>query len=205
LSEEQCLIINREVQEQLPQVLGGNLLFGFVCGGVAKGYADSAHDIDTFACLETPIDEADLERYYQWYFDLHDRHGLPPDFDYPGEIVTLSQFEDTLRLLEGWKLTLHVTDIKLKKAIIWADMITGGIAARCGRQTEIIDRICQQYGHHPALWKEQILRLIPPDEVPLWQEKNHTLIMERYMKYPKYDGKKLQSRFGRKPSVEGES
>jgi hypothetical protein len=36
LSEEQCLIINREVQEQLPQVLGGNLLFGLVLAAGIK-------------------------------------------------------------------------------------------------------------------------------------------------------------------------
>lgn len=184
-----------EVQKSLPLIFGENLVFGFVCGGVAKGYANYEHDVDVFTCIYEPIDETTLEAYYRWYFDLHERYDLPPDYDYPGEIVTLDHLEKTLKLLEGWPLTLKVTPVDQKKAIIWTDMITGGIAARTGSNQAILDGIIERYSSHPAHWKEQILLLIPPDQVDQWKDKNHTLIMERYMSYPKHDGKHLETRF----------
>lgn len=197
LGSEVCSRICAEVQEGAARIFDKNLVFGFVCGGVAKGYADDSHDIDVVVCTDYPMDEETTGRYYDWYFNLHERYTLPPDYDYPGEVVTYQQFADTLELLRGLELSLHVTDVKVKKAIIWGDMITGGIAGKTGR-TDLIDEIIEKYKDEPARWKEQVLALITPEERAQWADQNHTLIMERFMRYPKHDGKKLESRYGRK-------
>lgn len=197
LGPELCAKICSEVQKGVAGIFDGNLVFGFVCGGVAKGYADDSHDIDLVVCTSTPIDEGVRDSYYDWYFDLHDRYSLPPDYDYPGEVVTYGQFSDTLVLLRGLELSLHVTDVRVKKAIIWGDMITGGIDGRVG-DVALIDRVINEYKDEPERWKQQVLALIPEGEREVWKDKNHTLLMERYMKYPKHDGKGLEAKYKKK-------
>ncbi|MFO0826147.1 MAG: nucleotidyltransferase domain-containing protein [Gemmataceae bacterium] len=184
-----------EVQTTLPQLFRDNLVFGFVCGGVAKGYATRTHDIDLFVVLDTPVNTTVEEEYLRWYFDLHARYQLPPDYDYPGEIVELDRLERTLHLLDDWRLTRVVTSVDLKKAIIWTDMLTGGIAGHVGTGQDVLDRLIAERKHEPARWKEQLLQQIPAEERPAWQDKNHTLLMERFMSYPKHDGRHLETRF----------
>lgn len=196
LGQEMCSRICAEVQEGVARIFGDNLVFGFVCGGVAKGYADTSHDIDLVVCTNSPADEATMNSYYDWYFDLHQRHNLPPDYDYPGEVITCQQFTDTLKLLTDLELTLQISEVRVKKAIIWGDMITGGIDGKVGN-IELIDQIIETYKNEPARWKEQVLALIPPEERANWVDVNHTLLMERFMRYPKNDGKKLETKYKR--------
>jgi len=196
LGQELCTAISEEVKQGLPVIFGENLVFGFVCGGVAKGYADNFHDIDTFTCVHTLMSPETENAYYTWYFELHRKYDLPPDFDYPGEVVTLERLTRVLQILKTLRLTLKIDEVDTKKAIIWADMITGGISGRTGPRLDILDGIMEEYGHYPAQWKCEVLELIPPEERGQWRDVIHTLVMERYMKYPKHDGKQLQGLYG---------
>lgn len=196
LGAERCAAISEQVRIGLPRIFGDNLVFGFVCGGIAKGYADNFHDIDTFSCVRSLPDPQTEDAYYRWYFELHREFGLPPDFDYPGEVVTLERLSRVLKILKTLKLTLSIDSVDTKKAIIWTDMITGGIAGRTGQEQDLLDAIIAEYGIYPAQWKREILDLIPPEERSQWENVVHTLIMERYMRYPKHDGKKLEGRYG---------
>lgn len=181
-----CKRIFVDVRESLDEIFGENLLFGFVCGGIANGYADYGHDIDIFVCVDGDVSNDKLEKYYNWYFKLHSQYNLPPDKDYPGEIVSKEKLMKTLGLLNDLDLKLKVTRIDIKEAIIWCDMITGGIEAITGSIRELMN-IRNSYGHHPDQWKQKVLSQISPEERMLWQDKSHTLIMERYMQYPKGD------------------
>lgn len=195
LGPDVCKAISEDVRTGLQRIFEENLVFGFVCGGIAKGYADNFHDIDTFTCVNTPMDPETEEKYYTWYFELHKQYGLPPDFDYPGEVVTLERLTRVLQILKTLKLTLKIDEVDTKKAIIWTDMITGGISGRSGNHENVLDGIIEEYGEYPSQWKREVLALIPEEEREQWAEVTHTLIMERYMRYPKHDGKKLESRF----------
>lgn len=190
--------ILREVKIGLTDIFGTDLIFGFVCGGFSKGYADKNHDVDVFACLKRKISRKSEERYLRWYFGLHERYGLKPDYNYPGEIMTLKKLIRTLKILKTLKLTLEIKDVPTKKAIIWADMITGRTKAETGFDLELFHILKRKYKKYPNQWKREILSLIPEKSKAVWRRKNHLLIMEHFMKYPKHDGKKLEKYFNKK-------
>ena len=183
--------ILEEVKYRIHEIFGDNLLFGFVCGGFSKGYADNSHDVDIFICVEKIPDEYTEKKYLGWYFDLHKRYGIKADYDYPGEIVTYTNLMDTLSILKNLKLTLEITEVKVKKSIIWADMLTSITKAENGSHLDFLYEIKKEYGGYPEKWKEEVLALITDEERKLWKDKSHLLIMEHFMQYPKYDGKKL--------------
>lgn len=181
-----------ESKEKLQMIFGENLLFGFICGGIANGYATYDHDIDYFICVKSPISKETYTDYLKWYFDIHKRYNLSADVDYPGEIVTYDQLMSTINILYNLKLTLQIKSIAVKKSIIWTDMIVGQIVCVVGNNLEELDKIRRNFAHFPQQWKEDVLKLISPREKSLWKKKSHLLLMEHFMKYPKYDGKKLK-------------
>jgi len=180
-----------EVQIKLKEIFGNTMLFGFVCGGFSKGYADKNHDVDIFVCLNHKLTKDVEKKYLDWYFFLHKKYGLKADYDYPGEIITYSKLNNTLKILRDLKLTLVINDIRTKKAIIWADMITSKTSAECGTNLNLLKKLKNKLSHYPDKWKQEVLLLITPEEQILWKNKSHLLIMEHFMKYPKHDGKKL--------------
>jgi predicted nucleotidyltransferase len=184
-----------EVQNGLGRIFVKNLLFGFVCGGFSKGYADKEHDIDIFVCLGRRETEKEYEEYLRWYFALHNKYGVKPDYDYPGEIVTHDYLVETLSILKTLVLTLEIKEVKTKKAIIWADMITSKTTGHVGTHLELLHELKREYKKYPEKWKQEVLALVSEDDRIFWKEKNHLFIMEHFMKYPKYDGKKLNDKY----------
>lgn len=181
-----------EVQIKLKEIFKSNMLFGFVCGGFSKGYADENHDVDIVVCLKDNLSKETEEEYLQWYFDLHKRYKIKPDYNYPGEIITYERLMNTLDILKTLKLTLKIDDVPTKKAIIWADMITSKTAAETGSNLELLYKLKTEFAKYPAKWKKEVLALISDKEREQWKNKSHLLIMERFMKYPKHDGKRLE-------------
>lgn len=136
------------------------------------------------------------KKYLDWYFDIHRRYNITPDPDYPGEIVTKERLLSTIEIVKTLKLTLKIDEVRIKKAIIWTDMLTSHTAAECGSDLTLLYEIKNEYRHYPAQWKQEVLALISPEERNTWSGKSHLLIMEHFMKYPKYDGKKLGNEYG---------
>lgn len=196
-SVEQHIVdeILAEVQRGLNKIFGNNLVFGFVCGGFSKGYADKEHDVDIFVCLSRKETEKEYDEYLRWYFALHKRYGVKPDYDYPGEVVTYDYLIETLSILKTLVLTLEIKDVRTKKAIIWADMITSKTAGHTGRYLELLNKLKYEYKEYPEKWKCEVLALISEEERDFWEGKSHLFIMEHFMKYPKYDGKKLEGKY----------
>lgn len=191
MNQETIDQILAEVKVKLNEIFKDTMVFGFVCGGFSKGYADETHDVDIFVCTIGEISEEMEKTYLTWYFDLHKRFGITPDYDYPGEIVTFEKLTTTLKRLETLQLTLKIDDVLTKKAIIWADMITSKTAAETGAGVQELYALKDTYARYPEKWKKEVLALIPESEVDAWKDKSHLLIMEHYMQYPKHDGKKL--------------
>ena len=181
-----------EVMVKLEDIFGENMLFGFVCGGFSNGYADKNHDVDIFVCLRSEPTKEVGDEYLQWYFDLHKRYGLKADYDYLGEIVIYEKLAETLAILKDLKLTLQIESVQTKKAIIWADMITSKTASETGSDLGLLYRLKRKYKKYPKQWKREVLALITEEEREKWITKNHLLIMEHFMIYPKHDGKKLE-------------
>lgn len=173
-----------------------NLLFGFICGGFAKGYWDEHHDIDTFICVRNPIERRVALQYLRWYHDIHHKHGFPPDDSYPGEIAEKNILLERLAILHNFHLNLEVSSIDAKEAILWADMIVGKKMAIIGNDLDLLDSLQKAYGGYPEKWKREVLELLPDLDRSEWKDKSYLLIMERFMKYTQSDARCFYRKYG---------
>ncbi len=190
--------IEKDFIEGVQDIFRGNLAFGFLCGGIAKGYWDQNHDIDMFICIKRPINHDEAVRYLEWYNNLHQRHGFPPDEDYPGEIIEQDTLISTLERLYILKLKLEVDEMAVKEAIIWADMLVGGKTGLVGEDLDLYHGLVEQYKKYPEQWKQEVLAQVTPEEREEWRDKSYLLIMEKFMQYPQNDARE----FYRKYSIE---
>jgi predicted nucleotidyltransferase len=187
IAQETLDLISDDFKKSIPKIFGDNLVFAFICGGFAKGYANHDHDIDVFICLEKNDDHA-YDRYVEWYLDLHKRFGFPPDLDYPGEVVVRERLLSILSVLTNFRIKdFVVTDVWLKKAIIWADMLAGRILAEHGNGLAFLKGLRIECLNYPDRWKADILELLPDDEKIKWRNIPQLLLMEHFMVYPKHD------------------
>lgn len=192
LTEER---INNDFITGVKELFGDNLAFGFICGGFAKGYWNENHDIDTFICVKKPISKEVAIKYLKWYSDLHEKHNFPPDLDYPGEIVELDILQERLKLLHALKLELKVTDINIREAILWADMLVGGKLEPVCNELSVFNSLQNEYANYPEKWKKEVLSLISQEEKLDWQNRDYGLIMEKFMQYPKSDAREFYRKY----------
>ncbi len=116
--------IQFEFMENVTRIFHKNLAFAFIFGGFGKGYATKTHDIDMFICL---LREASLEcisEFRAWYFALHAKYHLPPDFKYPGEVVTLQRLTEKVLFLQKRCFRQVVETYYEYEAIIWCDALS---------------------------------------------------------------------------------
>lgn len=188
--------IRKDFEDGVYKIFGDNLAFGFICGGFAKGFWDNNHDIDIFICVKKPISKETANEYLEWYYNLHKKHNFPPDDDYPGEIVELDTLQAKLELLHTLKLELEVTDINIREAILWADMLVGGKMGLVCNAQKIFDALQTEYASYPEKWKKKVLSLVSEENRRIWQDKSYLLVMERFMQYPKNDARGFYRKYG---------
>lgn len=193
--------IKKDFLSGIKRLFEENLAFGFIGGGFAKGYWDKNHDIDMFICIKKEIDHKKAKAYLEWYFDLHKKHGFPPDKDYPGEIIKLDDLLKALKILDTLKLELKVNDISVKEAIIWADMIAGKNFGFIG-DGKIFSSLRKKHAKYPEKWKKEILKLISSEDRKRWKNESYLLIMERFMQYPKNDARAFYKKYGLNKRIE---
>lgn len=171
-------------QEKMKDIFGTNLIFAFICGGFSKGYANENHDIDTFICLQKHSDKQ-VEKYIEWYFNVHKYYNLPADYTDPGEVVEFDYLLSSLEILKNFEFnTLEVKDYKLYESIVWGDMLSDKIIGMTG-DLDTLGKLQKQCFGYPEVWKKQVLNLIPKEDASFWIDKAPQLLMEKYVKYPK--------------------
>jgi len=109
----------------VPNIFRESLLFCFICGGFAKGYATNQHDIDMFICVKEVPEKEFMDDFLNWYFSIHKKWGLPPDCKYPGEIVVIKTLEEKINFLSHRRLRRTIKTFYEYEAILWTDMISG--------------------------------------------------------------------------------
>lgn len=188
--------IRKDFMDGVCKIFGDNLAFGFICGGFAKGFWDNNHDIDTFICVKKPINKEIARTYLKWYYSLHKKHNFPPDYDYPGEIVEFDVLRKKLKLLHALKLELKVTDLDIREAIIWADMLVGEKMGLLSNIPKVFSALQGEYASYPEKWKNEVLSLVSEEDRKIWQDKSYLLVMERFMQYPKNDAREFYRKYG---------
>ncbi len=134
-----------------------------------------------------PIGKETAKKYLKWYYRLHKKHNFPPDDDYPGEIVELAVLQEKLKLLHTLKLELKITDVDIREAILWADMLVGEKVGLLCNTLQVFSALQKEYVSYPEKWKNEVLLLLSAEDRQIWQDKNYLLVMEKFMRYPKSD------------------
>ena len=140
-----------------PGVFGGDLVFAFIFGGFAKGYAVQNQDVDIFVCARRAA-SAPTDKFRSWYFDLHARYDLIPDRADPGEVMSPERLEEKLLFAAQTPVRAEVQTYYEYEAIVWADILCGEKAAVVGdaralmRMTDICDGL-------PQRWRRELLGL----------------------------------------------
>jgi len=137
-------------------IFGANLLFGFVFGSFAKGYATFGHDIDTFVCLETRNSFAE-RGYLVWLENIHDELGLVVDKDYPAEIVCQADLEHMLKRLKRLRLALNDNESSAFDYVVWTEALAGPKRFMVGDERKALhyERRCVGF---PEKWRLDILQ-----------------------------------------------
>jgi hypothetical protein len=147
-----------EFRDAVPRLFGGDLCFGFVFGGFAKGHAVRDQDADCFICVRA-INPVALSTFHEWYFDLHARHRLTPDRTDPGEIMTSERLLEKLRFLREHRLRTRIETYYEYEAIVWADALAGPRAASVGDLNDLETKVmlCETL---PQRWRAELLALV---------------------------------------------
>ena len=120
-----------EFRRAAPGFFGGDLVFAFIFGGFAKGYAVQNQDVDIFVCARRAA-SAPTDKFRSWYFDLHARYDLIPDRADPGEVMSPERLEEKLLFAAQTPVRAEVQTYYEYEAIVWADILCGEKAAVVG-------------------------------------------------------------------------
>lgn len=151
--------IASEFQHTVQTIFKDNLEFAFIFGGVAKGYADATHDIDMFVCLNER-DKYSEQHFRRWYFGIHRRVGLVPDYGDPGEIMSLAELVEKLDFLDELQITLTIRSYYAYEAIVWGDVLAGTTIGEVG-DFDLLQKLKNRCAPFPERWKSQILAQLP--------------------------------------------
>lgn len=171
-------------KEQIPHFFKENLIFAFICGGFAKGYADKNHDIDMFICVNS-LENHQIDHFRDWYFKIHKHYNLPYDEDCPGEIMTFHKLRASLDLIKELTITTFaIQEYELYESIVWGDMLSDKIIGKTGNLS-LLNKLLAECSGYPQKWKKQILNMLSREEKDYWKDIAPQLLMEKYMTYPK--------------------
>lgn len=183
LDAETIKSVYAEVRSAVPEIFGANLAFAFIFGGFAKGYAVRDQDCDIFICLKADHPEQ-IARFRHWYFDLHDRYGLTPDRNDPGEIMVLDDLVRRLSNLRNIEIRPVIETFDDYETIVWGDVMTDQKAVLLGDTGILADcmQICEGL---PQAWRRALLQ-IGGEDLPLEVTKLPTTrLFRRFVKYLK--------------------
>lgn len=108
-------IINQKIysdfKKGITSIFRENLLFGFLCGGIAKGLSTNKSDIDMFICLKKNIKNKEKKEFLDWYKKMHYNYGYKCDEKFPGEIMTIDVLNKTLTKTKHSLKNKNILDI----------------------------------------------------------------------------------------------
>jgi hypothetical protein len=183
LDERKVADALRSFREDVPRVFGDELVFGFVSGGFAKGYATSEHDIDAFVCVRELRVEAS-SAFRAWYLDAHRALGVAPDLRDPGEIVPFARLTEKIEWVRTRHLAREVQTYYEYEAVVWADMLSGAKAARIGDIARLaeMEAACELL---PQRWRADILSRAEPSRLGELWTLPLALLCEKEVRYAK--------------------
>ena len=148
--------IVRRFAKEVPPIFGDNLVFGFVCGSVARGVTVYDDDIDTLIVLKK-IDYDQIHLFRTWIFDLHDTFGMKIDKDFPYEVFTLETLEEKFSALDRIRPSLHYVSSPTYDTITWAEMVYNPSKAGIIGDQDLIKSQADRCNEHVQRWRKEIV------------------------------------------------
>jgi|GEM_PF-6963128 len=145
-------------RNEVPPIFGDNLVFGFLFGGFAKGYAVKDQDVDCYICLkEENIKQ--VAKFREWYFNLHAHYNFAPDVEIPGSISTWDHLNEKIDFAVRTSLRPVIETSYEKQCIVWGDIMSGEKAAKIGDLSKLneIEIACEGLTQR---WRIELLRIL---------------------------------------------
>ena len=175
----------------VPAIFGENLVFGFIFGSFAKGYAAPGHDIDMFLCVKHD-DTEQREAFQAWYVALHDRLELSPDLQDPGEMTTMERLRWKIDFAERLLIRPRICSYFAYEAVVWTDALSDrklGVIGDCN----LVDRLERQCSKIMSTWRGQLFRLAHETKRDFPSDIHTTLLFEALVTYDKLGPNTLDS------------
>lgn len=124
----------------IKEIFKDELIFAFICGGVAKNRANKNSDIDIFICVKNKEKRNMRSEFLKFYKQLHKVNCLKCDNLFPGEIMGLDNLDRKIKLVKKVKPTLTIKNKKIYDGIVWAGMLSGNHINFIGDKKEFLKR-----------------------------------------------------------------
>jgi hypothetical protein len=136
-----------------------------------------------FVCLKT-IDQRQVAQFHDWYFELHDRFGLKPDCNDPGEVVTHDNLIEKLEFAERIAVRRCFRSYYAYEAIVWTDLLSDRKLAVTGDEVAVAlyELRCWRLMRR---WRLELLELARVSDMTVTHDMATTLLFERLVHYEK--------------------
>ena len=151
--------ITRAFPPAIRRIFEDQLCFGFVFGGFGKGYGGPGHDIDMFVAVNQLAASAQAE-FVSWYMALHQELRLPPDLEYPGELVLLGDLERRIRFLEASHIRPVIESQYEYESILWVDALSEeklAFVSGPGIDMEQLDQLMKRAYSLMLKWRSEVI------------------------------------------------
>lgn len=101
------------------------VMAGLLVGSCVSNSLERKSDIDIFLCLEQEPTTRELQNFHKAYFAEHVSLGRIPDYEYPGEVMSLSKLALSLHKTKSAIPSATLNDPVLYDGIVWAGMLSG--------------------------------------------------------------------------------
>lgn len=97
-----------------------------VVGSMARKTDNLESDIDMLLIVDSVALKDEIEpRFRKLYFGLHRELGRPPDIEYPGELIAVAEYCNSINAAMCTRVTRSVSSIRTYDAIVWSSMLLG--------------------------------------------------------------------------------
>jgi len=178
--------LSAKFKNAVSEIFSSNLVFAFVFGGFAKGYATSDHDIDMFVCLDHRDAKQEI-LFRKFYFSIHSSFALPPDHQDPGEVMSLPELRQRLAHMDRISMSPILEDYDVYEGIVWVDCLAGQVLGEVG-DIALLHQIKFQCSGLVERWRTEILeRCVGVDTLRLESEEilklGFTRLCRRFVTY----------------------
>lgn len=126
-------------RSEVERIFESNLCFAFIFGSVSKGCEKATSDIDMFVCVDGEPSMQQRVDFLSLYMELHRAYGMVPDWEYPGELLSLESLLDNLDYIQNWTPYPKIETYREFEAVFFSAVLSETKAAVVQRNISLLD------------------------------------------------------------------